>query len=56
MYLTFEGIFKLSLSECEREYKRFLKELFQRNKVAGLSSLIGNHSYYDTKVWETMLK
>ena len=50
------GIYKLSLDECERQYKIFIKEIFQRNRAAGISSLIGNYAYYDTKIWETMLR
>jgi calcium-independent phospholipase A2-gamma len=50
------GIYKMPLNEIERQYKIFVKEIFQRNRAAGISSLIGSYGYYDTAVWESMLK
>jgi len=50
------GIYKLSLEECERQYKVFIKEIFQRNRAAGVSNLLMSHAYYDTKLWESMLQ
>jgi hypothetical protein len=46
----------MSLEECERHYKMFIREIFQRNKAAGISNLLMSYSYYDTQCWETKLK
>lgn len=50
------AIYKLSLEEIERQYKIFVKEIFQQNRAAGIGNLVMSYSYYDTKVWEKMLK
>ena len=52
----FIAIYKLSLDEIERQYKIFIKEIFQRNRAAGIGNLVMSYAYYDTKVWETMLQ
>jgi calcium-independent phospholipase A2-gamma len=50
------GVYKISLHDCEKNYKMFLKDIFQRNTARGLSNLLMTHSWYDTKNWETRLK
>jgi len=50
------GIMKMPLKDVERMYELFTKDLFERNMTAGLSNLFKAHSYYDTQMWETMLK
>ena len=53
---TLIGVYKLPLDECERQYKLFTKEIFQRNRAAGIGNLIMSYAYYDTQIWETLLK
>ncbi len=50
------GIMKAPLKDVERMYELFTKDLFERNMTTGLSNLFKTHSYYDTQMWETMLK
>ncbi len=46
----------MPLDECERQYKVFVKQLFQRNMTAGIGNLLKSYSYYDTQMWEQVLK
>jgi hypothetical protein len=46
----------MPLEECEKNYKMFIREIFQRNRAAGISNLLMSYSYYDTQCWETKLK
>jgi len=48
--------FKVNLNECEELYKHFSSTVFHRNKALGISSLIKNQSYYDTKSFENYLR
>ncbi|CAF2904537.1 unnamed protein product [Rotaria sp. Silwood2] len=50
------GAFKVDLSQCEELYKHFSSTVFHRNKALGISSLITNQSYYDTKSFENYLR
>lgn len=50
------GIYKLPLDEIERQYKYFIKEIFSTNRATGIGNLVMTYAYYDTKVWENMLK
>lgn len=50
------SVYKITLEECERQYKSFTAEMFSRSLAAGVSNLIMSQSYYDTKIWETMLR
>ncbi|RNA26982.1 calcium-independent phospholipase A2-gamma-like [Brachionus plicatilis] len=50
------GIYKLPLDEIERQYKHFIKEIFSTNRATGIGNLMMTYAYYDTKVWENMLK
>lgn len=49
-------MYKLSLDECERQYKIFTSEIFKQNLASGVSNLLTSQSYYDTKLWEKMLR
>jgi calcium-independent phospholipase A2-gamma len=50
------GIYKFSLDECESFYRLFAKEMFSQNTAVGLSNLLMQKSFYDTKCWENILK
>lgn len=50
------GIYKISLDECERHYKAFVKEMFERNTAIGIGNLLMNQAFYDSKSWEKMLR
>ncbi|CAF3874626.1 unnamed protein product, partial [Rotaria sp. Silwood1] len=50
------GAFKVDLNQCEELYKHFSSTVFHRSKALGISSLITNQSYYDTKSFENYLR
>ncbi|CAF0814183.1 unnamed protein product [Rotaria sordida] len=50
------GAFKVDLDQCEELYKHFSSIVFHRSKALGISSLITNQSYYDTKSFENYLR
>ena len=50
------GILKMPLSEVERLYALFTRDLFERNVTTGLGNLFKSYAYYDTQMWENMLQ
>lgn len=50
------SVYKVPLDECERIYKEFSKEMFSRHRLLGTSKLFMSHAYYDSKLWEDILK
>ena len=50
------GVFRLPLSEVESIYKVFSREMFSRHPVMGASGVLTSHAYYDTQLWENILK
>ncbi|ESO82545.1 hypothetical protein LOTGIDRAFT_223198 [Lottia gigantea] len=47
---------KKSVDVAESLYKEFSIQTFSRNRIAGARDLFWNHSWYETKVWEEILK
>ena len=39
------SIYKLTLNECELNYKKFVKEIFERNTAAGISNLLRTQAW-----------
>lgn len=50
------GALRMPLAECERVYKECSERMFSSNAVLGASRLLLKYAYYDTKVWEEILK
>ena len=53
---TLLGASNLSISQCESHFRKFSKQMFSQSKVPGISKLISTHSYYNTEVFESVLK
>ncbi|ETN80522.1 phospholipase, patatin family [Necator americanus] len=45
-----------TIKECRDVYMDVSKKLFSQNRLTGVSGIVLNHSYYDTKKWVKMLK
>ncbi|KHJ76104.1 phospholipase, patatin family, partial [Oesophagostomum dentatum] len=45
-----------TIEECRTVYMDVSKRLFSQNRLTGVSGIVLNHSYYDTKKWVKMLK
>ncbi|KAK9880476.1 hypothetical protein WA026_011719 [Henosepilachna vigintioctopunctata] len=45
-----------SLDEIEKIYENIGKQVFTQHPIKGTSSLVWSHSYYDTALWENLLK
>ncbi|XP_061759178.1 calcium-independent phospholipase A2-gamma-like [Nerophis ophidion] len=50
------GLTHFSLEECADMYRRFGSEVFRQNRLVGTVKMGWNHSYYNTKTWETILR
>lgn len=48
--------FRVPLNDIEQVYKEFSSQMFARNKLVGAGKLFMSHAYYDTDLWETILK
>lgn len=44
------------MDELSKDYKSFSTKIFTQSPLWGTSSLVWSHSYYDTALWEQMLK
>ncbi|WKY04234.1 hypothetical protein Q1695_005311 [Nippostrongylus brasiliensis] len=44
------------VKECREVYMDVSKKLFSQNRLTGVSGVVLNHSYYDTKKWVKILK
>jgi len=49
-------IYRVPIAEMEEIYKEFSVQMFEQNRFVGAGKLITSHAYYDTQLWETILK
>lgn len=47
---------KVPLNRIEDIYREFSQVVFNRSRAAGAMSLVTAHSYYDSLIWENVLK
>lgn len=47
---------QMSLNELSKRYKEMSMQIFRQSPFQGTKNLVWSHSYYDTSVWETILK
>ncbi|XP_022902322.1 calcium-independent phospholipase A2-gamma-like [Onthophagus taurus] len=50
------GILQKDLDNLQRDYKELSTQVFTQSTIKGTSSLVWSHSYYDTSLWEKLLK
>ncbi|KAG8439770.1 hypothetical protein GDO86_005802 [Hymenochirus boettgeri] len=50
------GLFHIPLDECEEMYKKLGSDVFRQNVIVGTVKMGWNHAYYDSEVWEKLLK
>lgn len=50
------GIYHIPLSECEELYKKLGSDVFRQNVIVGTVKMGWNHAFYDSEIWEKVLK
>ncbi|KAK9686358.1 Patatin-like phospholipase [Popillia japonica] len=50
------GILHKDLDVLQKNYKKLSTQVFTQSTIKGTSSLVWSHSYYDTALWEKLLK
>ncbi|XP_007244407.3 calcium-independent phospholipase A2-gamma [Astyanax mexicanus] len=50
------GVLNIPLSECEELYKKLSSDVFKQNVIVGTVKMGWSHAFYDSEVWEKVLK
>ncbi|KAM5172830.1 calcium-independent phospholipase A2-gamma [Mantella aurantiaca] len=50
------GLFHIPLDECEELYHKLGSDVFKQNVIVGTMKMGWSHAYYDSEMWEKMLK
>jgi calcium-independent phospholipase A2-gamma len=50
------SVFRVPAQEMEEIYKEFSVQMFERNRLVGAGKLFMSHAYYDTELWERILR
>lgn len=50
------GLFHIPLDECEEMYRKLGSDVFKQNVIMGTVKMGWSHAYYDSEMWEKMLK
>lgn len=50
------GLFHIPLDECEELYHKLGSDVFKHNVIVGTVKMGWNHAFYDSDIWEKMLK
>jgi len=50
------AIYRVPIAEIEEIYKEFSVQMFEQNRLVGAGKLITSHAYYDTELWERILR
>ncbi|XP_077328186.1 calcium-independent phospholipase A2-gamma [Lithobates pipiens] len=50
------GLFHISLDDCEEMYRKLGSDVFKQNVILGTMKMGWNHAYYDSEMWEKLLK
>ncbi|XP_078232962.1 calcium-independent phospholipase A2-gamma isoform X2 [Pogona vitticeps] len=50
------GLFHIPLDECEELYRKLGTDVFKQNVIVGTVKMGWNHAFYDSEMWEKILK
>lgn len=50
------GIFQIPLEECEEMYRKLGSDVFKQNVIVGTMKMSWSHAFYDSEIWENILK
>ncbi|XP_066525386.1 calcium-independent phospholipase A2-gamma [Hoplias malabaricus] len=50
------GVFQIPLPECEALYRKLGSDVFKQNVIVGTVKMGWSHAFYDSQIWEEMLK
>ncbi|XP_074870714.1 calcium-independent phospholipase A2-gamma [Carettochelys insculpta] len=50
------GLFHIPLDECEELYHKLGSDVFKQNVIVGTMKMGWSHAFYDSDMWENMLK
>ncbi|XP_026996720.1 calcium-independent phospholipase A2-gamma [Tachysurus fulvidraco] len=50
------GVYHFPLSECEEMYRKLGSDVFRQNVIVGTMKMGWNHAFYDSEIWEKVLK
>ncbi|KAI4881614.1 hypothetical protein NFI96_026824, partial [Prochilodus magdalenae] len=50
------GVFQIPLPECEELYRKLGSDVFKQNVIVGTVKMGWNHAFYDSQIWEDILK
>ncbi|KAM4615211.1 calcium-independent phospholipase A2-gamma isoform 1-T4 [Polymixia lowei] len=50
------GVFQIPLNECEEMYRKLGSDVFKQNVIVGTVKMGWSHAFYDSEVWENILK
>lgn len=50
------GVFQIPLNECEELYRKLGSDVFKQNLIVGTVKMGWSHAYYDSQMWEEILK
>ncbi|XP_051547160.1 calcium-independent phospholipase A2-gamma [Myxocyprinus asiaticus] len=50
------GVFQIPLDECEELYRKLGSDVFKQNLIVGTVKMGWSHAFYDSQIWEEILK
>ncbi|KAM6301827.1 calcium-independent phospholipase A2-gamma isoform 2-T3 [Podargus strigoides] len=50
------GLFHIPLADCEELYRKLGSDVFKQNVIVGTVKMGWSHAFYDSDIWEKMLK
>lgn len=50
------GLFHIPLDECEELYRKLGTDVFKQNVIVGTVKMGWSHAFYDSEIWEKILK